>query len=337
MENLIHLPGPTLGINGRLHWEIFDKQTRKVVQSGEQGNVIVNAGLNDLFNANTTIGTNVATGAAGLTQFAAVGTQAAPAVPAVTDIALQTELVRVSDAGGQDDVAALNEATSGAYYAELTRTRQFTAAQVQNQNLTEWGFFRLSVGAPMWCRELFRDEAGNPIVLTPATGQGLRFVYTVRLTFSQLLQTLINQTYFGNADVTVDWVVNKAATTNTSFAANFFRYPSTVSGVSENTYILPSELVATAPAYTTTPNRTGELFRSSSSQAIYTADSFQRDLTLTWGIATANAGPYAHILVVLGSNLFWYRFTQPGPVAGIPAKTNLQEYRFTIRPRIVRT
>lgn len=108
--------------------------------------------------------------------YAVVGT--GNAAPVATDTGLQTELVRTNYNGGISDSVA--EVSTGTF--EFTRTRQFTAAQVANQNLTEWGFsYSNSAGANLAVRELFRDTGGNPVTITPGAGQDLRLIYKYRV------------------------------------------------------------------------------------------------------------------------------------------------------------
>jgi hypothetical protein len=45
-----------------------------------------------------------------------------------------------------------------------------------NDDLTEWGTFYSTTGA-MWCRELFRDENGNAVVVTKTSSQVLVLTY----------------------------------------------------------------------------------------------------------------------------------------------------------------
>ena len=126
-------------------------------------------------------------GFVGPSQFAAVGTGSTAPDPSQTQLANEigtssnprrTNLV---PAGESNEIEAL--ATPGEY--NIRRVFEFTEAQVGGLNLTEWGFSPVSSwNGPLMTRELFRDGAGNPVVLTLASDQRLRLIYRYRITLS---------------------------------------------------------------------------------------------------------------------------------------------------------
>jgi len=119
--------------------------------------------------------------------YAAVGTGSTAPNPTQTQLA--NEIGTSSDpertanqpSGLSDQVESL--ATPGEY--NVLRVREFPETWVGGLNLTEWGFSPLSSrNGPLMTRELFRDDNGNPIVLTPATDQRLRLIYRYKVTVS---------------------------------------------------------------------------------------------------------------------------------------------------------
>ena len=99
-----------------------------------------------------------------------------------------------SQAGLVNEVARSNtvpsgESNAGEYVSpgvyNIRRVYEFTEAQVGGRNLTEWGFAPVSTaGGNLMVRELFRDESGNPVVLTLDSDQRLRLIYRYRITLS---------------------------------------------------------------------------------------------------------------------------------------------------------
>jgi hypothetical protein len=170
---------PKLGLAGFFEIELVHIRTGLVVQRCRFRNLIVDAGLEDLgVNKPHTLLT-----------YCAVGT--GNSVPANTNISLDTEVGRTNASGGFADTAGTDP---GDVYSWGKRTRVFTGAQA-NGNLTEVGMFRLSAGAPMWCRQLIRDGAGNPTTITKTSEYELRVVYELRYypeTTDVVTNTLIN-------------------------------------------------------------------------------------------------------------------------------------------------
>lgn len=100
--------------------------------------------------------------------------------PAASQTGLVSPLVNTDFIpSGESDSYTL--VSNGVY--DIRRVKEFTEAQVGNQNLTEWGFGRTNANSLM-CRELFRDSGGNPITLTPASDQRLRLIYTYRISYT---------------------------------------------------------------------------------------------------------------------------------------------------------
>ena len=123
----------------------------------------------------------------GPSRFAAVGTGSTAPDPSqtqlVNEIGTSSSPRRTNSipSGESNDIEAL--ANYGEY--NIRRVFEFTEAQVGGLNLTEWGFSPVSSwNGPLMTRELFRDGAGNPVVLTLASDQRLRLIYRYRITLS---------------------------------------------------------------------------------------------------------------------------------------------------------
>lgn len=154
----------------------------KIVQDGEQHNLILNSGLDQV----------ASYGIRPLATYAAVGTGST--APAVAQTALAAQLARTAANGGVQDT--LTQVSDGDF--RYVCTREFVEAEAVG-NLTEWGFSPTSNGN-LYARELFRDGQGNPIVLTKSNAQKLRLIYTleIRLTPVVLTAGAVNIAGLGN-------------------------------------------------------------------------------------------------------------------------------------------
>ena len=117
---------------------------------------------------------------------AAVGTGST--APAATDTTLAAELVRTTNltTGTGIDIARISDGTY-----TVTRSFEFTPAQVGGHNLTEWGMAPSTTGN-LVIRELFRDGSGTPITLSLATDQGLRLIHAIQVSLSPVAQQAVS-------------------------------------------------------------------------------------------------------------------------------------------------
>jgi len=115
-----------------------------------------------------------------LNKYAAVGTGST--APAADQSGLDSEIARTSNVpGGESDT--VERVADGVY--EVRRVREFSEAQVGNQNLTEWGWSpESSAGSNLMSRELFRDGNGNAVTVSLASDQKLRLIYVTRIEIS---------------------------------------------------------------------------------------------------------------------------------------------------------
>jgi hypothetical protein len=168
-----------------MHWQLIEK-SGLIVREGEQHNLILNQASEQF----------PIYGLDGVTAFAVVGTGST--APNAAQTALVSELVRTSTVpSGESD--STTRFADGVY--DIRRVRQFSAAQVGNQNLTEWGFSPLGVaGANLAVRELFRDGLNSPITITPSATQFLQIVYVTRVTLTPVIAQAVsvNITGVGN-------------------------------------------------------------------------------------------------------------------------------------------
>lgn len=156
-----------VALYGEMQWQLIETRRFRrpvVIQQGCQKNLIVDAGF-DAWLENWSSG--LAPTLAIYFQYMAVGT--GTTAPSVVQTALDYELARV-----QYTTRTLKGGPPPYWQCQYT----FNENQA-NGDLTEWGAFKASTGAPMWCRELFRDELGNPVVVTKTNTQVLLMQYTL--------------------------------------------------------------------------------------------------------------------------------------------------------------
>jgi hypothetical protein len=152
-----------VGLRGEMEWELFERHGGKevVVRRGKQRNLIVDAGRNRRCNL-------LYLGTASLLDHMVVGTGTTE--PSVSQNSLVTQL------GDRKKYSSYAYADSGTLPFYCTWVFEFQEDEC-NGDLTEWGMFYGSTGATMWCRELFRDQNGDPVVVTKTDTQVLRFTY----------------------------------------------------------------------------------------------------------------------------------------------------------------
>lgn len=257
---------PATRLRGRFFVDLIHARTGDVVRHLEFDNLIVDAGLEA-----------IVTHRMDFMMFycgVGVGTTA----PAVTDVNLELPLVRTNSDGGIVGTGGVIATT----YGFIRFTREFTEAQA-NDNLTEVGMFRFVSGAPMLCRQLFKDETGTPTTIVKTSEYRLRVAYEVR-------------TYPVLTDVVYSALVNGAAQDITVRPAIFTGSPSwghpgsgTYYGpaiINTQTFLSTAHTGALG-AITGSPSGT-----SSSSDSVvasaYVANSRQRDVEITWGSGKAN-------------------------------------------------
>lgn len=261
-----------------MHWQIIGPDER-VVREAEQPihNLILGQAKEQ-----------VATyGFSALNSYAAVGTGST--APNASQTGLVAEVARTGTvpSGGVDGSILVSD---GVY--NIQRTKEFTAAQVGGQNLTEWGWSPVSVaGANLMSRELFRDAAGVAISLTLAADQKLRLIYKTRITLGPVVPTAasINITNIGVRTGKV--VLSKYTCSSSGYfppnqadltLANNFAAGTT------NLFVLSVSSTAFVPSYTLNTAEFGKPLLAPTFQA-YVANSKQRQTTpFTYSEVVAN-------------------------------------------------
>ena len=154
-----------IGVWGELEWQLIDKGNflrPTVVRKGKQRNLIVNAGLND---------TKGLVGDVSRHRYMDIGKGTAE--PSTADTALVNSVLSARKYyQTQSSPAPVTGNPSLAYTQCVFQFNEDEA----NDDLTEWGTFYSTAGA-MWCRELFRDENGNAVVVTKTSSQVLVLTY----------------------------------------------------------------------------------------------------------------------------------------------------------------
>lgn len=170
-DEVIHVPGMSVGIEGRYFIELIDAKTQQVKQTWEFKNLVVNGGLDSMSAASGSI--------SALTQWAAVGTGNATPLP--TDTGLQAEISGRTNANGSipDFMSSFSGSTASGSYAGFRRTRLFSETQ-GNGTIAEIGFFAASTGNSIFSRALIRDVSGSPTTITKTSSEQLRVSYDLR-------------------------------------------------------------------------------------------------------------------------------------------------------------
>ena len=202
MPVTINMPAPKVGIAGSINVSMRNRDGRRVpvridrtkrafqkVWDHHQSNLITNAGLDSI-------------GTEGnfdhLVQFIAVGTGSG--APATTDTALGAEVARTNaNLSLTDDVFSFP--STGLQRLVRGVAFDFGAA---NGNLTEFGGFLAASGGSTLTRELFRDELGDPVVITKTSDVQLVLDYTLDLSFgptTMTAQTPITIAGIGDFDI----------------------------------------------------------------------------------------------------------------------------------------
>jgi len=184
-------PPPMIHVRQEPHemfWQILDRHGRVVREADNPiHNLVLNQGRDTLV---------AQFGFTPQSRYAVVGQ--ASGAPQPTDTGMTVERARTDfvPSGESDTVIRVSP---GVY--NVRRVKQFTAAQVGNQNLTHWGFSGSATpGNNLMCLEQFKDGSGNPITLTPDADQQLRLIYISRITVGPVVATAgsINIVNIGN-------------------------------------------------------------------------------------------------------------------------------------------
>lgn len=212
---------------------------------------------------------------------ATVGIGTTPPSPA--DTALENPIAvstTSSDATGQ--------IFASPYFARVSRTREFAMGAINNQNLTEVGIGPSAGGTPVpvSCRDLIRDDEGNPTTFPVASDEILRVTHILQVNIPGAdsdIEGEVTITGSGTHDITIRAL--NANNVNAWFAGSSALTLDT--GQNSGSIIRAYETDTLAPITANEPSGTSA-GRSSVSNLAYTAGTFQRDWEATWGLTSAN-------------------------------------------------
>lgn len=277
-EVFIDKPIATCGFEGWVTVELIHARTGLIKQRLHFKNLITNAALN-AFGANNQLSNFVRNGWLG------VGT--GNAAPTNADVGLQTPTgVRTSSIGGGTE--SIGWGAANAYVFRRT-VREFSEAQ-SNGNLTEFGMFNNSAGGTMLARQLFKDGAGNPTVVTKTSDDKLRITYEFRIypstvdTTGTITINAVNYDYVGRcANVGVDTAWSDQSSGAVGMMNNFGRTGNNTPAVNAMNSTAIGAITAGSPT-----GATQSAFVDSSTMTAYVADSFYVEYSCVWNVGSAN-------------------------------------------------
>lgn len=183
-----------IGLRGELTWELIETRRFRrpvVVRRGKQSNLIVDAGLDGWLALPSPRGP---LGWAPMYMAVGTGTTA----PTATQTSLQAQLTQVA----ADYAIPGYDVT--VYPPYVWNSATFNE-NVANGDLTEWG---VKMDTTLWCRELFRDELGTPVVVTKTNTQVLRLTY--RLYMQRAVDSVTTQLVAAGITYTCVTTINNA-------------------------------------------------------------------------------------------------------------------------------
>lgn len=162
-------------IGGELMWELIDTRNFSrpvVVRKGKQKNMILGKMIDywmKTSNDNNFLGT-MNQSFYGHVRYCVLGT--GTSAPARDQIALDSQI------GSNKSFQTHSASPDFGVYGVYTETTYEFQEDECNGDLTEWGIKPYSTApGSLLCRELFRDENGDPVVLTKTNSQVLRMTY----------------------------------------------------------------------------------------------------------------------------------------------------------------
>lgn len=156
-----------------LRWGLRNIYTNKMEQEGECHNLVLDQ-VGDLL-ASYSFQQLIA--------YAIVSTDST--TPAASDTSIPSEVARTNTVPSGED-STLTRDSDGVYI--YTRTVEFDAEAVANQDLTKWGFAATNTEKPS-SEGLFKDGSNNPVTITPNGAQALRLTYAIKITLTPVMPT----------------------------------------------------------------------------------------------------------------------------------------------------
>lgn len=275
---------PSVGVGGWLRWQLIDRAGR-VTRQGEQHNLVLDTYLNAIASSSTPLMRQQS--AASLVShnfaYAAVGTGSVEPDP--SDTSLGSEVARSNT---NAPIAETWTRTSNGVYENVI-VKEFDFAD-GNGNLTEWGMAPAATG-DVYIRELFRDEVGDPTVITKTSSEKLWLTYTFTLTLSPVTPTAASFDITGIGTINGEYAYIGGAATNANDAqATSFIAAGTFATVANANYSGIAVIeTQTSWAYATgyTRNTTVAIADDPAVPA-YTAGDFHRQVNPKWSTARGN-------------------------------------------------
>lgn len=163
-------------IGGELMWELIDTRNFSrpvVVRKGKQKNMILGKMIDYWMktnNSNNFLGTMNKSSFTGHVRYCVLGT--GTSAPTRNQTALDSQI------GSNKSYQTHSASPDFGVYGVYTETTYEFQEDECNGDLTEWGIKPYSTTpGSLLCRELFRDEDGDPVVLTKTNSQVLRMTY----------------------------------------------------------------------------------------------------------------------------------------------------------------
>ena len=184
----------SLGVAGVLDWSLIDRKNYTkpvVVKRGRQRNKIMLQGFNKTHGLPRIYAVGYWMSLSPLEVCMAIGTGTAE--PNITDTNLTIPLSTSSYHDGSQVQYSNRVRPSYLHSAPVTFDES-----VGNGDLTEWGvFFGIYISSTLydeyfWCKELFRDEQGVPVVITKTSDHLLRLQYQLYWDAPPQQQSIIN-------------------------------------------------------------------------------------------------------------------------------------------------
>lgn len=306
------------GLAGYFEVELIHKPTGLVKFKSRFKNLITNAALEDIGSGGREIQQFSANG------YLAVGT--GNSTPTVTQTTLDAEIARTQSRGSPSINGSAGQVNDYEYF--WNRTTKVLLPGVGTGNLQELGLFRVSSGGTMFCRQLFRDNDGNPVVISKTADDELRVtyefrLYTMKTTNTATLTVKGVERTFTTRGYDLDGA-NRWGTTNWGDSGLVNYLGSSWSGTTGNVVLFSSSAM---PALNSTQVGTGQTGCSSGGWGSYTGGTRYRDYSATWnpGLGNLTIGS-----VVWGAGNAW---NEPFITTIEPAisKTDTERFTFTGR------
>jgi len=311
-------------IGGEFIVELIEAKTGRVKERYQFPNLITDNGMDAIGNREASL-TNL---------FAYLGVGTDNTTPAVTDSTLGSEVDRTNSNGGfsSEEFNGYVTGSGGpldAPYWFVQKVRVFTEGEA-NGNLTELGWFRLSVGGTMIVRSLFKDGGGSPVTVVKTSDDQLKVTYRWRM-------------YPPLDPTTGSFILTKTATTHSFTASalniNDFDTWGATAGMTDNILgVYTSRAAVSASGIVSVtgsladfdPGSSVEIADTNTIQS-YGAGNFYLDMESTFDAATAAYGPGGIPGFVLSTGGNAARYQWQVFVTESIAKTNLDELKIMWR------